>query len=85
MTLDDVNDILSLKLEAEDVDTLGGFVYARLGRVPEQGDEISFDGARLVVEEVDGNRVNKVRIIKHRPEPPDDETTLASRRPAEEG
>ena len=64
MTLDEVNDLLSLKLEAEDVDTLGGFVYAMLGRVPAQGDELVYDGVRLVVEEVEGNRINKVRILK---------------------
>jgi CBS domain containing-hemolysin-like protein len=64
MTLDDVNDSLSLNLQAEDVDTLGGFVYSMLGRVPVKGDEITSDGARLVVEEVEGNRINKVRIIK---------------------
>ena len=62
-----MNDLLSLNLQAEDVDTLGGFVSAKLGRMPEPGDEIAADGARLVVEDVEGNRVNKVRIIK-RPE-----------------
>lgn len=63
MTLDDVNDLLSLDLQEEDVDTLGGFVYSRLGRVPLQGDEIVSGGTRLVVDEVEGNRINKVRII----------------------
>ena len=63
MTLDDVNDLLSLELQEEDVDTLGGLVYARLGRVPQQGDEVVIDGARLIVEEVEGNRINKVRIV----------------------
>ncbi|HEX2324035.1 MAG TPA: hemolysin family protein [Chloroflexota bacterium] len=63
MTLDDVNDLLSLELQEEDVDTLGGLVYARLGRVPQQGDEVVIDGARLIVDEVEGNRINKVRIV----------------------
>ena len=63
MTLDDVNDLLSLRLEEEDVDTLGGLVYSRLGRVPQQGDEVDDGGTRLIVDEVEGNRINKVRII----------------------
>jgi CBS domain containing-hemolysin-like protein len=63
MTLDDVNDLLTLDLQEEDVDTLGGYVYAKLGRVPQQGDEIESNGTRLIVEEVEGNRINKVRII----------------------
>jgi CBS domain containing-hemolysin-like protein len=64
LMLDDVNDLLSMKLEEEDVDTLGGYVYAKLGRVPEKGDEVAIDGVRLVVEDVEGNRITKVRIIK---------------------
>lgn len=65
MTLDDVNDTLMIKLQAEDVDTLGGYVYVKLGRVPGNGDEIIVDGVRLIVDDVEGNRVNKVRIIKN--------------------
>jgi putative hemolysin len=64
MTLDDVNDQLSLELEEEDVDTLGGYVYAKLGRVPREGDQIVSQNTRLIVDEVEGNRINKVRIIK---------------------
>ena len=72
MTLDDVNDLLSLRLEEEDVDTLGGLVYSRLGRVPQQGDEVDDGGARLIVDEVEGNRINKVRIITAQPAAPVD-------------
>jgi hypothetical protein len=32
--------------------------------VPEKGDEVTADGARLIVDDVEGNRINKVRIIK---------------------
>ena len=71
MTLDDVNSILSVHLEAEDVDTLGGYVYAKLGRVPQAGDEIRENGARLIVEDVEGNRINKVRVLKTAEAPPD--------------
>lgn len=64
MTLDDVNDVLSVQLEDEDVDTLGGYVYAKLGRVPEQGDEVEAGSVRLVVEEVEGNRITRVRVVR---------------------
>jgi len=65
MTLDDVNDALSVQLEDQDVDTLGGYVYAKLGRVPEQGDEIEAGTVRLVVHEVEGNRITRVRVLKN--------------------
>jgi CBS domain containing-hemolysin-like protein len=54
------------------VDTLGGLVYSRLGRVPQQGDEVDDGGARLIVDEVEGNRINKVRIITAQPAAPVD-------------
>jgi CBS domain containing-hemolysin-like protein len=70
MTLDDVNDALSVQLEEEDVDTLGGLVYAKLGRVPEEGDAVEVGNVRLVVHEVEGNRITRVRV--QRVETPDE-------------
>ena len=67
MTLDDVNDALSVQLEEEDVDTLGGYVYAKLGRVPEEGDAVEAGTVRLVVHEVEGNRITRVRVLKTEP------------------
>ncbi len=47
-------------------ETVGGFVMARLGRVPETGDEVEVDGAGLEVLEMDGHRVGRVRISRTR-------------------
>src|SRR5205814_7390598 len=38
VNLDDVNRALDLELESEDSDTLGGFVYSHLGKIPTSGD-----------------------------------------------
>lgn len=62
-TLAQVNELLSLNLDAHDIDTVGGFVYTRLGRVPEAGDEVFADGARLTVVAVDRNRIKKIRVL----------------------
>ena len=67
VALDDLNEILGLELASDDVDTLGGLIYESLGRVPSVGDVISTPSARLVVEEVDGTRINKVRVVKSVP------------------
>jgi CBS domain containing-hemolysin-like protein len=64
---------LSVQLEDEDVDTLGGYVYAKLGRVPEEGDEIEAGNVRLVVHAVEGNRITRVRVLKN--EVPEDAQT----------
>jgi CBS domain containing-hemolysin-like protein len=43
-------------------ETVGGFVMARLGRVPSVGDEVSVDGGRLRVLRMDGRRVDRLRV-----------------------
>lgn len=60
--LEDLVD-LQLDLEALDVDTLGGLLMQRLGRIPVPGDEIEVGGARLRVETVEGHRAGRVRIV----------------------
>jgi putative hemolysin len=45
-------------------ETVGGFVMARLGRIPEAGDRIETDGAALRVVRMDGRRVGRVMVTR---------------------
>ncbi len=47
----------------EQVDTLGGLVMASLDRIPAVGDEVVVSGRRLRVEQLDGRRVEAVRLL----------------------
>jgi CBS domain containing-hemolysin-like protein len=67
--LEEVNSALSISLPTGDVDTIGGFVYSLLGHMPSQGDRVTHDGIELVVERVDGHRIEQVRVTKPEPEP----------------
>jgi CBS domain containing-hemolysin-like protein len=69
VSIDDLNEILGLAIEGEDFDTVGGFVYHLLGRVPIPGDEVSADGLRLRVLSVLGRRIKKVRVVREPPSP----------------
>ncbi len=60
------------------VTTLGGFVMARLGRVPEPADSFEFDGRRYEVIGMDGRRVDKVLIREATPESRPDTTDSAA-------
>lgn len=73
LNLDDVNDRLGTAFESEDYDSLGGFIIEQLDdRLPEVNDEVTTeDGARLVVEKLDKNRVESVHV--YLPEPEDTE------------
>ena len=63
MKLDDVNDALDLSLHSEDYDSLGGLIIESLDHLPGVGEEITTEtGIRLVVDSVEKNRIDKVRM-----------------------
>ncbi|MTK06383.1 MAG: HlyC/CorC family transporter [Hungatella sp.] len=62
MKLDDLNDRLNLELESEDYDSIAGLIIGLLDRLPEQGEEVVCNNIRLVVEALDKNRIDKVRM-----------------------
>jgi putative hemolysin len=62
MRLEDLNEQLKLGLTAEDVDTIGGFVASRLGRVPKPGEKMVVEGISLTARRVVRNRVLEVLI-----------------------
>lgn len=50
------------QLPVGDFVTLAGFVLAQLGHVPKAGDQFAWQGWRFRIIEMDGRRVDKVRI-----------------------
>jgi CBS domain containing-hemolysin-like protein len=60
--LDQVAGATGLELAEGDYDTLGGFILARLGRIPEAGDAFTVDGWTLRVVAMDGLRVDVVAL-----------------------
>jgi len=60
--IDDVNDLIGIHIESEDFDSIGGFIVGTFGYLPEPHEFIEYEGVRFVVEEVDRNRIEKLRI-----------------------
>lgn len=71
--LDDFNEITTSSLPKEEADTLAGFIYSRLGRVPTSGESLRIDNVLLTVEQVIGRRIRKVRVQGSLPEQSDGE------------
>src|SRR3954469_6708696 len=53
---------LELPVDTDAYNSVGGFVFGELGRLPKRGDKVEFDGYSLRVESVRENRVEAVRI-----------------------
>ena len=62
MNIDDLNEQLKIELEAENVDTIGGFVVDFLGRVPETGSNFSYQGLDFTILESDERRIHRLTI-----------------------
>ena len=63
--IDELTELVDPALELEDdeeYDTLGGFVYHRIGRVPVVGDAVVVEPFLITVIKVSGRRVGKVRV-----------------------
>jgi CBS domain containing-hemolysin-like protein len=60
---------LELPVDSDAYNSVGGFVFAALGRLPKRGDTISANGYSIRVESVRQNRIEAVRIRQRRPSP----------------
>jgi putative hemolysin len=61
-SIDEFNERFGTELPDEDFHTVAGFVFGQLGRAPEPGDDVSYDGMRFDVLEVEGNRIERIAV-----------------------
>ena len=65
--LDDITELLNIRLEEPDEDTIGGYIFGILGRRPEVGDNVHIGGYRFTVLRVNGFRVVRVKAVPLEP------------------
>ena len=67
VALTDLEDYgLHLPVDTDAYNSIGGFVFAELGRLPKRGDQVSADGYSIRVESVRENRIEAVRIRRRK-------------------
>ena len=57
---------LELPVDSEAYNSVGGFVFGELGRLPKRGDTVTYNGYSIRVESVRENRIEAVRIRERR-------------------
>lgn len=62
LNLIELNERLGTELDAENIDTIGGFVVDHLGRVPERGTQFTYRGIRFTIFEADERRVRRIHL-----------------------
>jgi putative hemolysin len=61
--VDEINERLQINLpEDEEYDTLGGFVFHELGRIPAKGERLDWNNLRVTVVDVSRRRIERLRI-----------------------
>ncbi|MCS6104961.1 HlyC/CorC family transporter [Clostridium botulinum] len=61
--LHDIGDLIGIDMESDEFDSVGGLIIGELGRMPEEKEEIECDSMKFIVENIDKNRIKKVRIF----------------------
>ncbi len=64
MDLDDINALMSCSIDTSAADTLGGYIYLALGRVPKADETIETDILSMTVLSIEGHRIRKVKARK---------------------
>ena len=61
---EDVEELFTTRIDSTDMDTVGGYVYLTLGKIPKAGDVVLTDSLRIEVVSILGRRIRKLRISR---------------------
>lgn len=61
--LHDISDIIGVSIDSEEFDSVGGLMIGELGRMPEKNEEVLIGNIKLVAEDIEKNRILKVRMF----------------------
>src|SRR6059036_1038199 len=62
--LDDLSEYLGFRIDAEGIDTIGGFVFTRLGYLPSAGTKLEIPGLSITVRQAGRKRIQEVLLEK---------------------
>ena len=68
---DAVDEMFGTSIDSADVDTVGGYVYHSLGKIPQLGDVVTTENLHIKVVSILGRRLRKLRIQRTENNPSD--------------
>jgi putative hemolysin len=73
MRVEEANEEMDLNLpEGEDYETVAGFILELLGHIPKEGERLKYKQLRIVITEMRGMKIEKIRITKEKHATPAD-------------
>ncbi len=64
MLIEEVGDLLGVKIEKSEQDSIGGLVFTLFDRIPKEKDSIESQGLMFTVEQMIGKRISKVKVTR---------------------
>ncbi len=61
--IEDINDLIGTDIHSHEFDSIGGFIIGELGKLPQLKQQIVFEDKKFIVEEIEKNRIKKVKIL----------------------
>jgi len=61
--IEELNELIGTDIESEHYESIGGFMIQLLGRLPKQGESVQYMNTRFVIENVEKNRIKKIRVL----------------------
>ncbi|MEK7308063.1 MAG: transporter associated domain-containing protein, partial [Nitrospirota bacterium] len=62
--LDEVNELVGADIKSEEFNTIGGFLFGLFGHLPKIGEQLRYHKLRFLILEMDGKRIEKIKITK---------------------
>ena len=66
MRIDEVNEEMELDLPEGDYETVAGFILHLLGHIPTANEQLRYKGLKLVITEMRGLKIEKIRLTKEK-------------------
>jgi putative hemolysin len=67
MRIEEANEEMGLNLpEGDDYETVAGFVLDLLGHIPKEGERLKYKSLKIVITEMRGMKIEKIRVIKEK-------------------
>jgi len=62
--IDEINELVGVELDSGEFHTIAGFLFGLFGRLPKVGEQLRYHGLRFLILEMDGKKVEKIKISK---------------------
>jgi putative hemolysin len=64
LRIGELNEAMHLAIPEDDsYDTIGGFLFTRLGRIPQRGEDFAFENVKFEILDADGRQINRVKVL----------------------